>query len=171
MSAPKVVLIAAVAKNGVIGVRGGLPWRIASDMARFRAATMGKPILMGRKTWDSLPRKPLPGRDNLVLSRERNFRARGAWNFTKFDACLAAGAAMAEARGVDEICVVGGSLIYAETLPVADRVILTEVDLAPAGDAYFPQLDPRHWAEVSAEPFARGDKDDASFTVRVLERR
>jgi dihydrofolate reductase len=168
---PKLTLVAAVANNGVIGRDGTLPWRLASDMKRFKAATMGKPLLMGRKTWDSLPKKPLPGRPNLVISRDLNFRAEGGFTFTKLDALLAAGAAMAQESGAEEVCVIGGSLLYAETLPLADRLVLTEVDLAPEGDAVFPALDSGDWIEVSREAVAPGPNDDAAFVVRVLERR
>ncbi|MGE0594925.1 MAG: dihydrofolate reductase [Hyphomonadaceae bacterium] len=169
MPNPKLTLVVAVAKNGVIGRNGDLPWRLRSDMARFKAATMGKPVLMGRKTWDSLQRQPLPGRPNLVLSRDGSFKPKDAWVYSKLDAFLAAGRAMAEAAGVKEYCVIGGSLVYAETLPLADRIILTEVDLTPQGDAHFPALG-AEWREVSREPVPRGDDDDAAFLVRVLER-
>lgn len=170
MSGPKLTLVVAVAKNGVIGRDGDLPWRLASDMKRFKAATMGKPVLMGRKTWDSLPRKPLPGRPNLVLTRDPTFKAQEAWAFTKLDAFLAAGRAMAEAAGVDEFCVIGGALLYAEALPLADRILLTEVALEPDGDAVFPALSPMHWREASREAVAAGSNDDADFVVRVMER-
>lgn len=169
MTNPKLTLVVAVAQNGVIGRDGDLPWRLRSDMKRFKAATMGKPVLMGRKTWDSLPKKPLPGRANLVLTRDSAFRPEGARAFTKLDAFLAAGRAMAEAAGVEEYCVIGGSLIYAETLPLAVRIVLTEVALAPEGDAHFPKLG-ADWREVSREAVARGEGDDADFVVRVLER-
>jgi dihydrofolate reductase len=171
MSAPKLTLVVAVAKNGVIGRDGDLPWRLRSDMQRFKAATMGKPVLMGRKTWDSLHVKPLPGRQNLVLTRDANFRPEGAFAYTKLDAFLAAGRAMAQASGVEEACIIGGSLIYAETLPLADRIRLTEVNLAPEGDAFFPALDSAHWAEVEREAVSAGPNDDADFIVRVLDRR
>ncbi len=171
MTMPKLTLVAAIARNGVIGRDGGLPWRLSSDMRRFKAATMGKPVLMGRKTWDSLTRKPLPGRPNLVLSRDRNFRAAGGWTYSKLDAFLSAGAAMADALGVDEICVIGGSLLYAETLPLADRLVLTVVDLAPEGDAVFPKLEATDWRQVAVEEVPKGENDDAGFIVRQLERR
>ena len=169
MSAPKLTLVLAVAKNGVIGREGGLPWRLSSDLQRFKAATMGKPVLMGRKTWESLPRRPLPGRPNLVLTRDRAFRAEGGFVYTKLDAFLAAARAMAAQAGAHEMCVIGGSLLFAETLPLADRIVLTEVDLEPEGDAHFPKLD-ASWGELSREEVARGPKDDADFVVRVLER-
>lgn len=166
---PKITFVVAVAKNGVIGRGGDLPWRLSSDMKRFKAATMGKPVLMGRKTWESLPKRPLPGRQNLVLTRDAAYVAEGAWVYSDLAAMLAAARAMAEAAGVEEACVIGGAQLYNETLPFADRIILTEVDLAPEGDAYL-KLDLTAWREVSREHVERGEKDDVSFIVRVLER-
>lgn len=169
MPIPKLTLVVAIARNSVIGAHGKLPWRLSSDMKRFKADTMGKPILMGRKTWDGLPKKPLPGRQNLVLTRDANLKAPGAWIYTKLEAMLAAGRAMAQQSGAAEVCVIGGSQLYEATLPLADRIILTEVDLEPPGDAYL-RLDLSGWRELSREHVKRGDKDDADFTVRVLEK-
>lgn len=169
MTNPKLTLVVAVAKNGVIGRDGALPWRISSDMKHFKAATMGKPVLMGRKTWDSLPRKPLPGRQNLVLTRDADFKADGAWVYTDLAAMLAAARAMAEEAGVDEACIIGGAQLYNAVLPQADRIILTEVNLSPEGDARLG-LDLSQWREISREHVERGEKDDADFMVRVLER-
>lgn len=164
---PKLTFVVAIAKNGVIGRDGGLPWRLSSDMKRFKATTMGKPVLMGRKTWESLPRKPLPGRQNLVLTRDADFVAQDAWVYTDLDAMVAAGRAMAKDAG--EACVIGGAQLYNALLARADRIVLTEVDLAPEGDAFL-RLDLSGWREVSREDVPRGEKDDAAFTVRVLER-
>lgn len=169
MTNPKLTLVVAVAKNGIIGRDGALPWRLSSDMKRFKVATMGKPVLMGRKTWDSLPRKPLPGRQNLVLTRDADFKADGAWVYTDLNAMLAAARAMAEAAGVDEACVIGGAQLYNAVLPQATRIILTEVNLTPEGDARL-DLDLSNWREVASEAVAAGEKDDADFVVRVLER-
>ena len=169
MTNPKLTLVVAVAKNGVIGRDGALPWRLSSDMKRFKAATMGKPVLMGRKTWDSLPRKPLPGRQNLILTRDADFKGDGAWVYTDLDAMLAAARAMAEAAQVEEACVIGGAQLYNAVLPQADRIVLTEVNLEPQGDAHL-NLDLSQWREVSREHVGRGEKDDADFVVRVLER-
>lgn len=169
MHTPKLTLVVAVAKNGVIGRDGALPWRLSSDLKRFKAATIGKPVLMGRKTWESLPRRPLPGRPNLVLSRDANFRADGGWTFTKLDALIAAGRAMAEASGASEVCVIGGAHLFAAALPLAERIILTEVNLEPAGDTHF-SIDRGVWREVSHEDVAAGPNDDADFVVRILER-
>ncbi|MEZ6024345.1 MAG: dihydrofolate reductase [Hyphomonadaceae bacterium] len=169
MQSPKLTLVVAVARNGVIGRDGALPWRLSSDMKRFKAATMGKPVLMGRKTWESLPKRPLPGRPNLVLSRDGTFHAEGGWSYTSLDALIAAGRAMAREAGVDEVCVIGGAQLYDATLPFADRIVLTEVNLAPEGDAVLA-LDLSSWREVSREDVAAGPNDDADFVVRVLER-
>jgi len=166
---PKLTLVVAIAKNGVIGRDGDLPWRLSSDMKRFKAATMGKPVLMGRKTWDSLPKKPLPGRQNLVLTRDAEFAATGAWVYTDLSAMLAAARSMAKAAGVEEACVIGGAQLYKAVVPLADRIVLTEVNLAPDGDARL-ELDLSHWRELSREDVAAGPKDDANFVVRVLER-
>jgi dihydrofolate reductase len=166
---PKLTLVVAVAKNGVIGRDGDLPWRLSSDMKRFKAATLGKPVLMGRKTWDSLPKKPLPGRQNLVLTRDADFKADGAWVYTDLVVMLAAARAMAEAAGVEEACVIGGAQLYNAVLPQADRIILTEVKLSPEGDARL-DLDISQWREVAREDVAAGPNDDADFNVRVLER-
>ena len=166
---PKFTLVVAVAKNGVIGRDGGLPWRLSSDMKRFKAVTMGKPVLMGRKTWESLPKKPLPGRANLVLTRDAAFEAEGAWVFTDLPAMRAAAHAMAQASGAEEVCVIGGAQLYEATISLADRIVLTEVNLAPEGDARLA-LDLSAWTEVSREHVARGEKDDADFLVRVLQR-
>jgi dihydrofolate reductase len=166
---PKLTLVLAIANNGVIGRHGALPWRLSSDLKRFKAATFGKPVLMGRKTWDSLPNRPLKGRPNLVLSRDGNFRADGAWSFTSLDAMLAAGRAMAEAGGEDEVCVIGGVHLFEQTLGLADRMVVTQVQLEPEGEARL-HLDLSRWREVSREDVAAGPKDDADFVVRVLER-
>jgi dihydrofolate reductase len=166
---PRLTLVVAVAKNGVIGRDGALPWRLSSDMKRFKAATMGKPVLMGRKTWDSLPKKPLPGRQNLILTRDADFIAQDAWVYTDLPAMLAAGQAMAEAAGADEVCVIGGAQLFNAVLDQADRIVLTEVNLEPQGDARL-DLDLSSWREVSREHVERGPKDDADFVVRVLER-
>ncbi|MFT3729550.1 MAG: dihydrofolate reductase [Terricaulis sp.] len=169
MTNPKLTLVLAIAKNGVIGRNGDLPWRLSSDLKRFKAATIGKPVLMGRKTWESLPRKPLPGRQNLVLSRDGNFCPEGAWSYTALDAMLAAGRAMALAEGANEVCVIGGAHLFAQTLPLADRIVLTEVKLEPEGDTRM-SLDLTRWRERSHEDVTAGPNDDADFVVRRLER-
>ncbi|MCH8489303.1 MAG: dihydrofolate reductase [Oceanicaulis sp.] len=168
MSVP-IALVVAVARNGVIGRDGDLPWRISSDLKRFKQVTRGKPVVMGRKTWDSLPRKPLPGRVNIVISRTLA-EAPGALVRRDLDAALEAAQAAALADSAAEICIIGGAQIYAAVLARASRIYLTEVALAPQGDSRFPALDPAHWREVSAERVEPAEGDDAGFTARVLER-
>ena len=159
-------LVVARARNGVIGKDGAIPWRLSSDMRRFKTRTMGKPVVMGRKTWASFPQRPLPGRANIVLSRDPGFRPEGAWTFSALDAALAAARAMTK----DEICIVGGGALYAETLPVADRIYLTEVDAAPRGDAHFPDFDEARFRETAREAFPAGPRDAHAFVIRTLER-
>ena len=162
----RIALVVAVARNGVIGRDGGLPWHISSDLKRFKAITMGKPVIMGRKTWESLPRQPLPGRHNIVITRQRNFVAEGA------SVVADAGAArrLAEMEQPEEIAVIGGGEIYAMFLPEADRVYLTEVELTVEGDTYFPPLAPDAWRETANEAHPRGPNDSAAFTLRILDR-
>lgn len=161
----KFTLVVARGRNGVIGADGAIPWRLSSDMAGFKAYTMGKPVLMGRKTWESFPRRPLPGRPNLVLTRDGAYRAPGAWLYADLDVMRAA----ADAMHAAEACVIGGAQIYDLCLPFADRIRLTEVDLAPAGDARFA-FDEAAWRETAREAHSAGPKDDAAFVVRMLER-
>jgi dihydrofolate reductase len=165
-----IVLVVAVAENGVIGRDGTLPWRLKSDMAYFRKVTMGKPVVMGRKTWDSLPRKPLPGRTNIVVTRDASFAAPGALVVTSVDAALIAARGDALRRGVDEIAVIGGNEIFAATLPVANRIAFTRVKLRPEGDVHFPELDGTVWREISRQEYAAGPEDDADFTILTYQR-
>jgi len=169
MPKPTLTLVVAVAKNGVIGRGGVLPWRLASDMTRFRAATLGKPVLMGRGTWESLKQAPLRRRQNLVLSRDPNYVAPGAWLYTDLEAALAAARAMARAAAAGEVCVIGGASLFLAVLGRAQRILLTEVDLEPVGDATL-SLDLCGWREVAREFVQAGPGDDADFVSRVLER-
>jgi dihydrofolate reductase len=172
MSTPlPLALVVARARNGVIGLDGKLPWRLKSDMMLFRQTTLGKPVIMGRKTWDSLPLKPLPKRFNIVLSRDLSFEPKGAVPCDSLSDAISMGREQAEEDGVSEVCVIGGAEIYAACLPRAGRIYLSEVDLEPKGDAYFPDPDPAQWVEVSRQLFPASAEDDASFTLRVLERR
>src|SRR5262249_29602767 len=128
------VLVAAIADNGGMGRRGVLPWRLKSDMRRFRAMTWGKPVVVGRTTFLSFTHKPLPGRTNIVLSRNKNFAAPGVLVASKLEAALEAARGDALRRGVAEIIVLGGAEIYAQTMMIADRLLITRVHLQPAGD-------------------------------------
>jgi len=168
-------LVVARGRNGVIGRDGDLPWRLRSDLQRFKAITIGKPCLMGRKTWESLPLRPLPGRLNLVLTRDQSYEAegmaKGALVCATLDEAIEIARETAEEDNVDEICVIGGTALFEAALPRARRLYVTEVDAAPEGDARFPDFDPADWTEVSSEPHEAGEKDDHAFTFRVLERR
>ena len=137
-----IVLVAAVAENGVIGRDNALPWRLKSDLRRFRARTWGKPIVMGRKTFQSLG-KPLPGRTNIVVSRDRDFSAPGVVIAPDVRAALETARGDALRRGADAIAVIGGAEIYAETLPIADRLDVTLVKARPEGNVRFPPIDPQ----------------------------
>lgn len=164
-----VSFIVAVAQNGVIGRAGTLPWRLSSDLKLFRRLTMGKPLIMGRKTWDSLGR-PLDGRDNIVVTRDSTFKAQGALVVATPDAALALAQDCAARRGVGEIMVIGGAGIFRDLLADADRIYWTDVHASPSGDVSFPPFDVAAWREISLEELPRGDKDEFAATLRVLER-
>lgn len=163
------VLIAAVADNGVIGQRGALPWRLKSEMAHFRRVTMGKPVVMGRKTYLSIG-KPLVGRTNIVVSRDKTFAAPGLLFAPTIEAALTVARGDALRRGADEIAVIGGADVYVQTLACADRLLITRVHLQPEGDTKFPSIDPRVWNEVERGEHPAGPDDQASFTVVVYRR-
>jgi dihydrofolate reductase len=167
----QVGIYVAVAENGVIGRDNGLPWRLSSDLKRFKAGTMGKPIVMGRKTFESIG-KPLPGRLNIVVTRDRAFRAEGAEVVGSIEEALTLarirGRCMA---GADEICVVGGGEIYRQAMPLADRLHVTHVLAAPDGDAHFPEIDPVTWRLVSSQDVPAGDRDSHATRYAVYERR
>ncbi|MBX3496787.1 MAG: dihydrofolate reductase [Parvibaculum sp.] len=165
-----VCFVVAIADNGVIGRDNGLPWRLSGDMAHFKRLTMGKPVIMGRKTWESLPTKPLPGRTNIVVTRDAAYVAEGAEIAMSASAALALGRALAAQAGADEIMVIGGAQLYAETFDRADRLYITEVHAAPEGDVRFPAFDRRQWREVSREHHKAGEKDSADYSIVVLER-
>jgi dihydrofolate reductase len=161
----------ARAANGVIGVGGGLPWRLKSDLSIFKQVTMGKPLIMGRRTWDSLPRKPLPGRTNIVLSRDGTFAPNGAVVCEDFSEAVQIAREQAAEDGADEVCVIGGAEIFALALPRARRLYLTEVEAEPQGDVVFPSFDESSWRETRREAHPAGPDDDHAFVFRVLERR
>ncbi|MDO8839828.1 MAG: dihydrofolate reductase [Parvibaculum sp.] len=165
-----VCFVVAIADNGVIGRDNGLPWRLTGDMAFFKRVTMGKPVIMGRKTWESLPKKPLPGRPNIVVTRNAAYAADGAEVTTSAAAALVRGREIATASGVDEIMVIGGAELYAETFDHATRLYITEVHASPEGDVSFPAFDRRQWRETSRERRVAGEKDSADCSFVVLER-
>ena len=156
-------LVLAVADNGVIGNAGAIPWRIPDDMRRFKALTMGKPIIMGRKTWESLPRKPLPGRLNIVVTRDAAFRADGADVAHSLDEALS----RAQREKSDEIAIVGGAGIYIAALPHADVIHLTQVHIEAPGDVRMPDFDSETWREATREAHATAEGLRYSYVTLV----
>lgn len=156
-------LIVAASTNNVIGVHGELPWRLSSDLKRFKALTIGKPIVMGRRTFESIGR-PLPGRQNIVMTRQADYRADDCDVVTSIDA------AMATAGDAEEIMVIGGGDIYAQFLSRANRVYLTRVHVSLDGDVHFPLLDEREWQETTREEHTASNADDHAFAFTTLQR-
>jgi dihydrofolate reductase len=159
-----VVLIVAVAENGVIGRGNQLPWRLKSDLQHFRACTMGKPVVMGRKTFQSLGRQ-LKGRTVIVVTRDKEFAAPGVLAAPSLDAALAAARGDALRRGADAVMVAGGGHVYGEALPLADRIEMTLVHARPDGDTFFPAIDPAAWRETERIEHPAGPDDSADFAV------
>lgn len=158
-------LIAALAQNRVIGVDNSMPWHLPGDFKFFKATTLGKPIIMGRKTWDSLGR-PLPGRLNIVVSRQTGLVLEGAEVYPSLDAALVRAEEWALEQGASELMLIGGAQLYAQGLEQADRLYLTRVALNPEGDAWFPEFDEQQWKRVSEVPNPpEGDKPAYSFEV------
>jgi len=164
-----IVLVAAVAENGVIGRRGALPWRLKSDLQHFRALTLGKPVVMGRKTWVSIG-KPLGKRTNIVVTRDPAFAAPGAAVTASLDAALEVARADALRRNADAIMVIGGGDIYAQAMPHATRLEITRVHARPEGEAMFPPMDPTVWRETARRECPAGVDDEASFTFLTYAR-
>jgi dihydrofolate reductase len=162
--------VVAVGKNGVIGRDGGLPWRLSTDLKHFKALTIGKPILMGRRTWDSIGR-PLPGRETIVVTRDPSFCAEGAHVAHSIEAGLTLAEEQAARLQADTIIVGGGSHIFAALLDRADTIHLTEVDLAPEGDVRFPPPDPAQWLEIACEAPPRAANDEANVRFLTYARR
>lgn len=169
VSDPVISIVVAAAENGTIGRDNDMPWRLSSDLKRFKALTLGKPVVMGRRTWQSIGR-PLPGRPNIVVTRDADFRAEGAHVAASLEDGLALGRRLAREIGVHEVCVIGGGNIYAQALPVADRLHLTRVLAAIEGDTHFPEIDSRQWRLLSSEDVPAGEKDSHPTRYMVYER-
>ena len=154
MPKARLTLIAAVARNGVIGIDQRLPWRLPADLKRFKALTLGHSVIMGRKTWESLPTnfRPLPGRRNIVVTRDASYRAAGATIVHSLPAAITA-------AGHGEAFIIGGAELYAAALPLADSLQLTEIDATFEGDTHFPAVAPREWREAARE----GHRDEAGL--------
>ncbi|MDR6430614.1 dihydrofolate reductase [Brucella pseudogrignonensis] len=160
MTISKAVLsiVVAASENNVIGRDNDMPWKLSTDLKRFKALTLGKPVIMGRKTWESIGR-PLPGRPNLVVTRDAGFKADGATIVSSLEDAIELGRKFATELGVDEVCIIGGGKIYAQALPFVDRVHLTRVLATIDGDTFFPALDSKIWKEISSEDVPVGEKD------------
>jgi dihydrofolate reductase len=167
---PTLTLVVAVAENGVIGAKGGLPWRLSSDLKRFKADTIGKPVVMGRKTFLSIG-KPLPGRDNIVVTRDKGFGFEGVAVARSVDEALELAVSAAAERGASDITVIGGGEIYNQLLDRADRLILTHVFASPDGDTRFPTVDSAVWQSTESEDFPAGEKDSHATRRVVYVRR
>lgn len=167
---PRLALIAAVAENGVIGQDNALPWRMPSDLKHFKALTQFKPVIMGSRTWESLPRRPLHGRLNLVLSRNLQFEAEGAIVCeTRLDALDIAREHAAD-DGASEVMVIGGAALYAAFLPDADRLYLTRIHASPKGDTVFPDIDKVKWKLVQTAQLTRDREDQYEATFETWDR-
>lgn len=166
----ELVLIAAVARNGVIGRDNDLPFRLPSDLKRFKALTLGHPVLMGRLTYESIGR-PLPGRPNLVVSGDPDFHAEGCEIYQDLDAAIDRGKMLAEGLGKDALFVLGGGYVYAQTIGEADRLEITHVALDAEGSVTFPAIDPAQWVAASRESVAAGPKDEADMVFTTYRRR
>lgn len=162
-------LIAAHAQNRVIGLDNQMPWHLPEDLKHFKAQTLGKPIIMGRKTWDSLGR-PLPGRLNIVISRQADLQLAGAEVFTDLAAARARAEAWAHEQGVNEVMLIGGGQLYAQAIDSADRLYLTRIDLCVQGDAFFPEYADGTWQCVSSEEHAACDEKPA-YTFETWQRK
>ncbi len=159
---PFVSIVVAVSQNGVIGRDGDLPWRLSSDLKRFKQLTLGKPVIMGRKTYDSIGR-PLPGRPNIVITRNGAFSPPGVIVAASLDEALAAGRREAEKLGVDEVCIIGCGDIYRQAIDLADVLHVTEVASTVEGDTHFPEIDPHAFVKAEEEHLAAGEKDSHSM--------
>jgi dihydrofolate reductase len=166
----QIVMVAAIGENNVIGRDGQLPWRLKSDLQHFRRVTINKPVVMGRKTYESMG-KPLKDRTNIVLTRDFGLIVPGGVIATSMDAAMGYARQDAIRRGVDEIMVIGGGDVFELLMPQADRLEITHVHASPEGEALFPPIDPAMWREVSRRPYPPGPDDDHAFDVATYVRR
>ena len=160
---PEVVMIAAVARNGVIGAENDMPWKLPTDLKHFKKLTLGKPVVMGRKTFLSFGGRPLPGRPHVIISRNPDYAPQGAQAVTSLEAGLKTAKDIAAETGADEIIVMGGGQIYAQAMPFANRLEITEVDAEPDGDTRFPEIDPDVWKETARTQGEQSERDTAPF--------
>ena len=166
----QISMIAGVAENGVIGSEQTIPWRVPSDMAYFKATTMGKPVVMGRKQYETVGR-PLPGRTNIVITRQEGYQPEGVVVFHTIEAALDKARAVAADDGVDEVMIIGGGELYAQLMAQADRLYISHIDLSPPGDVVFPAITPEDWTVIDLPEVVPNPKDQASYRVKVYARR
>lgn len=166
----RISMIVAVAENGVIGKENDLPWRLSSDLKYFKQVTSGKPVLMGRKTWESLPRRPLPNRANIVITRDATYEAEGAHVVLSVEAAIAKARELLLGSEGDEAVIMGGAQIYKAGYPFADRLYYTQVHATVEGDTYFDEVALSEWREVSREHHAAGEKDSVDYSWIVYDR-
>ncbi len=167
MNLPVLSLIVAVSDNGVIGREGGLPWRLPEDLKWFKARTMGKPIIMGRKTWESFPKRPLPGRTNIIVTRQASYVAPDAVVAPSLDAALD----LARRENPDEIMIIGGAQLYAQALGLVTRIYLTQVAVTVEGDAFFPAFDRSTWRERVEGVYPSSATQPIGYSFIILERK
>jgi dihydrofolate reductase len=160
----RVSAVVAASDNNVIGKDGGLPWHVSSDLKLFKEITMGKPVIMGRRTWESLPKQPLPGRRNIVITRNPDYAAEGA------DVAGSIHEALAMCEGEPEVSIIGGGQVYEQAMDRTDRIYLTRIHLTVDGDTFLPELPENEWQEVERRAYEKGERDDAAFTLVVLDR-
>ncbi len=165
----RIAMIWGMSRNRTIGRNNALPWHLSEDLKYFKRVTMGKPIIMGRKTWESIGR-PLPGRSNIVISRDPNYSAEGIKVVGTLEEAISLAESIALIDGAEEVVVIGGAQIYALTLPIADRLYMTQVHAEVAGDAFFPQFDLSQWHEVGREDFSAAGPNPYDYSFVVLER-
>jgi len=162
-------LIVAMAENRMIGLDGAMPWHISADLKYFKQVTMGAPVIMGRKTFQSIGRA-LPGRANIVITRDRNFSADGIEVVHDLESALRKSGAICLIEGKDEVFVIGGAQIYELALAKADRIYLTEIHAMPPGDTLFPEINPEAWTEVSRQDHEPESTDGPAFSFLILDR-
>lgn len=170
MTAARVVIVVAAARNGVIGRDGDMPWRLPTDLKHFKALTLGRPVVMGRKTWQSIGR-PLPGRPNIVITRDAGFVAQGAERVGSLEEGVQRAQAKADGLGVDDICIIGGGQVYRDAMSFADIIQMTVVEADIEGDTVFPTIDASLFEKVSEVAPPRGETDSHSVVFTTWRRR
>ena len=165
----RISIVVAAAENNVIGRDGDMPWQLSTDLKRFKALTMGKPMIMGRKTYQAIG-KALPGRTTLVVTRDKEWQAEGVVPVASLENALKVAGEIARADKADEVCIVGGGEIYRQSIAMADVIHITRVHASPDGDTVFPEIDPNNWQETHRELIPTGEKDSAATTYLVYER-